>query len=551
MTCRFAVFGDTHNRTALAMPQIDAINQLKPDLVVHLGDQLLAGDLDGWDDADSLLRQLNPPPVTVAGNHDILDSRSRSVYVERCGPTFRSFTQHGVHFVILDSEVRDEHNRLLLRIDDKQLDWLDRSLAGIDGVHVKIVLLHRPLWSDSGPMAVAEREAWMSQVHPVLARHGVCAVFAGHVHRYMKFAPVDGVHYYITGASTTTIGDEEALGDIIHFCMVTVSDKGWHVDIIRPNGIASDTVVYYEHLETPGILHSIKAKLNLAGDENSGSIELAITNSLNKPIEVSAAPLSVPNSQWRISPQLQCTSLAAGETGRLILDGTIDDLQDQYPAPQITVTVAGAESAPVTRQVSVPVEAFRSVLCPKADRSPDELIWQTSATLAAFYNVNAQNRANCPTEVQLVYDNENLYLRIDCHEPHLSGLTAAADRYMPRFWFDDLMEIFIDPRIDGRGYYHLAFNAHAVMYSAHMNGRDDGSQWCPECTVQSGRDDQAWTLEITLAWASLGQTSVRSGTQLGLQVVRTRVQQPAECSQWSSTFGGNHVPAKFGTLILE
>ena len=118
MTCRFAVFGDTHNRTAPAMPQIDAINQLKPDLVVHLGDQLLAGDLDGWDDADSLLRKLHPPVVTVAGNHDILDSRSRSVYVERCGPTFRSFTQHGVHFVILDSEVRDEHNRLLLRIDD-------------------------------------------------------------------------------------------------------------------------------------------------------------------------------------------------------------------------------------------------------------------------------------------------------------------------------------------------------------------------------------------------------------------------------------------------
>lgn len=556
-TCQFAVFGDTHNRAALAMPQIHAINQLKVDLVVHLGDQIMGFVPDEWNDADSLLRKLHPPVVTVAGNHDIFDSRSRSVYEQRYGPTFRSFTHQGVHCVILDSEVRDEHNELLLRIDDKQLEWLDRSLASIDGVHAKVVFLHRPLWSDTGPMAVEESEAWMSQVHPLLARHGVCAVFAGHVHRYMKFGPVNGVHYYITGASTTTLGHEEALGDFVHFCMVTVSDKRWHVDVIRPSGIASDKIVCYKHVETPGILNSIKATLDLAADEKSGAIELAITNSMKTPIEVSAQPLSVPSSQWRISPQLQCASLAAGETGRLIFHGTIDDLQDQYPAPQITVKITGAESMPVATQISVPVKAFRSVLCPKTDRPPgmngklDDLIWQSSATLAAFYNVTAQYRTNCPTEVQLVYDKDNLHLRIRCHEPHLSGLTAAVDRYTPRFWFDDLIEIFIDPRIDGRGYYHLAFNARAVMYSARMKGRNDGRQWRPNCAVQSGRHDQAWTLEISLGWASLGQPAVRSGAQLGLQVVRNRVQQAAECSQWSPTFAGNHVIEKFGTLILE
>jgi predicted phosphodiesterase len=556
MTCRFAVFGDTHNRAALAMPQIDAINQLKPDLVVHLGDQIMGGLPGEWNDADSLLRQLQPPVVTVAGNHDIFDSRSRSVYEERYGPAFRSFTRHGVHFVILDSELRDEHDKLILRIDDKQLDWLDRSLAGSDGVDARVVCLHRPLWSDSGPMAVAESAAWMTHVHPVLVRHGVCAVFAGHVHRYMKFGPVDGVHYYITGASTTTRGDEEALGDFIHFCMVTVSDQRCHVDVIRPSGIVSDRIVYYEHVETPAILESIKAKLALADGENPGSIELTITNAVNKPIEVSARPLSVPNSQWRIAPQLPCTSLAAGATGRLILQATIDDLQDQYPAPQIMVTVTGAEPAPVTTQISVPVEAFRSVLCPKTarppgiDGKPDDLTWQGASTLAAFYNVTARNRTSCPTEVQLLYDHENLYLGIRCHEPHLSGLTAGAG-YTPRFWFDDLMEILIDPRIDGQGYYHLAFNARAVTYSAHLKGPPDGGQWRPECTVQAGRHDQAWTLDISLAWASLGQSCVRPGAQLGLQVVRNRVQPLAECSQWSPTFGGNHVPEKFGTLILE
>ena len=75
-TCQFAVFGDTHNRAALAMPQIHAINQLKPDLVVHLGDQIMGGLPGEWNDADSLLRQLQPPVVTMAGNHDIFDSRS-------------------------------------------------------------------------------------------------------------------------------------------------------------------------------------------------------------------------------------------------------------------------------------------------------------------------------------------------------------------------------------------------------------------------------------------------------------------------------------------
>ena len=76
-------------------------------------------------------------------------------------------------------------------------------------------------------------------------------------------------------------------------------------------------------------------------------------------------------------------------------------------------------------------------------------------------------------------------------------------------------------------------------------------KWLPQCRVKTGREAQAWTLEIALAWESLKISQPGPDTKIGLELVRNRAQHPAEWTQWSPTFNGNHFPQRFGSLILQ
>lgn len=77
----------------------------------------------------------------------------------------------------------------------RQMAWLEEQLK-TSRARWKFVFMHHPVYSNGNhggtPLLV-------TNLHPLLARYGVQAVFSGHNHNLEALEPVDGVHYFISG----------------------------------------------------------------------------------------------------------------------------------------------------------------------------------------------------------------------------------------------------------------------------------------------------------------------------------------------------------------
>jgi 3',5'-cyclic AMP phosphodiesterase CpdA len=107
-----------------------------------------------------------------------------------------------VQVFVIDTNTLASSQSFLLTGDDRsQLDWLDREVARSRATW-KIVVMHHPIHSpaSAGWFSGHSREARLGdQLEPILTRHGVDAVFAGHNHFYARMVPQRGVRYFVSG----------------------------------------------------------------------------------------------------------------------------------------------------------------------------------------------------------------------------------------------------------------------------------------------------------------------------------------------------------------
>jgi 3',5'-cyclic AMP phosphodiesterase CpdA len=198
---RLAVAGDTGTGDAAQAATVDAmVDQARGrppyDALVLLGDLVYEdGDADEVDTA--VIEPFEPLTsqgtelVPVLGNHDhesgegaeILAELGREEpwYVERVGP---------VRIVVLDSEHAD---------DPDQRRWLEQVLAQPRPAgEWTIAAMHHPAYSAGHHGSTAEvQENWV----PLLTRHDVPLVLAGHDHDYQRSLPLDGVTYVVSGGA--------------------------------------------------------------------------------------------------------------------------------------------------------------------------------------------------------------------------------------------------------------------------------------------------------------------------------------------------------------
>ena len=169
------------------------------------------------------------------GNHDDPGQIQYKLF-NMNGQKYYTFKpQGGVRFFSMDSNY----------VDQKQLEWLDKELAA-SGSDWKIVFFHHPLYSSGATHGSAD--AQRALIEPVLLKHGVNVVLAGHEHFYERLKPQKGVAYFIIGSSAklrkgdleksalTTFGNDtdyafvlaEIAGDEMYF--QAINDKGVTID---------------------------------------------------------------------------------------------------------------------------------------------------------------------------------------------------------------------------------------------------------------------------------------------------------------------------------
>jgi hypothetical protein len=242
-TVRFLAFGDSGGGGTDQLALLEQMYTVPYDLMVHTGDIAYdSGTITAFDDnVFGVYAELfsSIPLFPAAGNHEYDTMRGapfREVFAlpGDSGEKWYSFDWGRVHFVALDTEA-----------DYKtQAEWLDADLAA-SKLPWKVVYLHRPPYSsgthgsDTGLRTV---------LAPVLQRHGVQLVLAGHDHNYERMTPQQGITYVVTGGGgigTRSVGRSSFTAvsqQVIHFVYVEVAIDELILHAIDGTGVEFDSV---------------------------------------------------------------------------------------------------------------------------------------------------------------------------------------------------------------------------------------------------------------------------------------------------------------------
>ena len=239
---RFLVFGDTGtgDRSQYDVGrQIAAYHQLfRFTFALMLGDNMYGSERP--QDYDRKFVKAYKPLIdakvefhAALGNHDDPNQRFYEPF-NLGGQRYRTFRKGNVRFFVLDSNY----------LDPDQVKWLDKELAAA-GSAWKIVYFHHPLYTTARRGPEVELRAVLE---PLLVKHGVNIVLAGHEHIYERIKPQKGIyHFTVGGAAKLRRGDTRAgtLTDATYdqdrsFMLVEISGNNFYFQTINRSGATVD-----------------------------------------------------------------------------------------------------------------------------------------------------------------------------------------------------------------------------------------------------------------------------------------------------------------------
>ena len=200
-----------YSESAVEMQEcITFMNDKQVDFLIELGDfkdqcspVSEQSTLTQLETIETIFKQFKGPRYHVLGNHDA-DSISKEQFLARVENTgiaqnanYYSFDSHGVHFVVLDANVRADgldydHGNFDwtdANIPCKQQDWLKKELVSTS--KPVVVFIHQQL--DGEDNHCVKNAAEIRQL--LQASKRVLAVFQGHNHAG-HYSLIDQIHYY-------------------------------------------------------------------------------------------------------------------------------------------------------------------------------------------------------------------------------------------------------------------------------------------------------------------------------------------------------------------
>lgn len=84
---------------------------------------------------------------------------------------------------------------------EAQMAWLTQELKASQA-RWKVVFMHHPMYSNGNH---GDTEWLIKHVKPLLEQYGVQVVFAGHDHNLEAIRPVNGIHYFVSGAGANAL----------------------------------------------------------------------------------------------------------------------------------------------------------------------------------------------------------------------------------------------------------------------------------------------------------------------------------------------------------
>jgi outer membrane protein assembly factor BamB len=150
-----------------------------PALVVNTGDITELGTDAEYTAYAGAVKDSPVPIHATPGNHDVRWAPlGKEGFTKACGPLYRSFTQAGCHFVLLDTTVVLEHWG---HFDGAQLAWLAADLKRIPRGMPVFLFMHHWFGREGTNIDNA------ADLLALLAPHNVVAAFIGHGHSDIRW----------------------------------------------------------------------------------------------------------------------------------------------------------------------------------------------------------------------------------------------------------------------------------------------------------------------------------------------------------------------------
>jgi hypothetical protein len=194
---------------------------------------------------------------------------------------------------------------------------------------------------------------------------------------------------------------------------------------------------------------------------------------------------------------------------------------------------------------------------PRFDKEPvvdgrlDEDVWTTAACADSFFQHSMEHYAavpsRVPTRVCLGYTSQDLYVGFVGGDAHPDSLVVKARYHDEDVWYEDALELFLDPGFDHQDYLHIGVTSQGVVADGAMGM--GGLAWNAEATAAAHVGPDRWSLEYRVAFDEPEIPPPMPGAWWGADFVR--VYRGSEYSQWVRTYHGGHRPDEFGLLVFE
>ena len=203
------------------------------------------------------------------------------------------------------------------------------------------------------------------------------------------------------------------------------------------------------------------------------------------------------------------------------------------------------------------IEAYRTFHSIEIDGELSEPDWQNAKTINRLVQIEPDEGkpATFPTEVRILYDDQNIYFGFTCFDSDLSKLVAnEMRRDARRLHENDNVFVLLDTYNDQRsGFFFRANALGAIQDSAITNSGDSlNRDWDAVVACRSKINDTHWIAEIAVPFSQL-RFNKNDDMAWGMNVGRTipRFQEEATWVPVSKAYGGmaKYRTANLGSLV--
>ncbi|MCE5322562.1 family 10 glycosylhydrolase [bacterium] len=181
------------------------------------------------------------------------------------------------------------------------------------------------------------------------------------------------------------------------------------------------------------------------------------------------------------------------------------------------------------------------------DGKLDDGAWADAAKVKLDYT-NEGGSAPVETTALLTYDNDNLYVAFHADEPLMSKLKANVTKRDGPTFYDDSVEVFVDPANQRRTYYHLSTNTLGTEFDQKVFNPGWNGEW--KSGAQTGAD--GYSVEMAIPFKEFGMSTPAPGTKWALNLTRNRTTSGAMAYlTWAVPYGTFHSPDRFGTVVFD